>query len=128
MDDIHRQLDIRSRVCDVRGVTNLTTPHPHPSVGHTQSLKLAAIPFFLNRSSNKTYNPHFKLHIICQYFLSSQYHKQKSEYQINFSPSVAYDNRVTFYRLGKGGYVFGSTGLSVCQFVDITQKVMNGLG
>ena len=33
------------------------------------------------------------------------------------------------YLLGKGGYVFGSIGLSVCLFVDnITQKVMNGLG
>ena len=30
--------------------------------------------------------------------------------------------------LGKGGYVFGSVGLSVCLPVDnITQKVMNGL-
>ena len=123
MDDTHRLLDIQSRVCEVRGVTNLTTPHQHPSVGHTQSLKLAAILFFFNRSSSKTYNPHFNL----QY--TSQYHKQKSEHQINFSPSVAYDNRVTFYLLGKGGYVFGSVGLSVCLFVDnITQKVMNGLG
>ena len=38
-----------------------------------------------------------------------------------------------YYLLGKGGYVFGSVGLSVCLFVclsvnDITQKVMNGLG
>ena len=34
-----------------------------------------------------------------------------------------------FYLLGKGGYVFGSIGLSVCLFVDnISQKVMNGLG
>ena len=34
-----------------------------------------------------------------------------------------------FYLLGKGGYVFGSVGLSVCLFVDnISQKVMNGLG
>ena len=33
------------------------------------------------------------------------------------------------YLLGKGGYVFGSVGLSVCLSVDnITQKVMNGLG
>ena len=37
------------------------------------------------------------------------------------------------YLLGKGGYVFGSVGLSVCLFVclsvnNITQKVMNGLG
>ena len=33
------------------------------------------------------------------------------------------------YLLGKGGYVFGSVGLSVCLFVDnITHKVMNGLG
>ena len=33
------------------------------------------------------------------------------------------------YLLGKGGYVFGGVGLSVCLFVDnITQKVMNGLG
>ena len=32
------------------------------------------------------------------------------------------------YLLGKGGYVFGSVGLSVCLSVDnITQKVMNGL-
>ena len=31
--------------------------------------------------------------------------------------------------LGKGGYVVGSIGLSVCLSVDyITQKVMNGLG
>ena len=35
----------------------------------------------------------------------------------------------TFYLLGKGGYVFGGVGLSVCLFVDnITQKVMNGSG
>ena len=38
-----------------------------------------------------------------------------------------------FYLLGKGGYVFGSVGLSVCLSVclsvnNITQKVMNGLG
>ena len=38
-----------------------------------------------------------------------------------------------YYLLGKGGYVFGSVGLSVCLFVclsvdNITQKVMNGLG
>ena len=33
------------------------------------------------------------------------------------------------YLLGKGGYVFGSVGVSVCLFVDnITHKVMNGLG
>ena len=37
------------------------------------------------------------------------------------------------YLLGKGGYVFGSIGLSVCSFVclsvdNIAQKVMNGLG
>ena len=37
------------------------------------------------------------------------------------------------YLLGKGGYVFGSVGLSVCLsvclFVDnVTQKVVNGLG
>ena len=33
------------------------------------------------------------------------------------------------YLLGKGSYVFGGVGLSVCLFVDnITQKVMNGLG
>ena len=33
------------------------------------------------------------------------------------------------YLLGKGGYVFGSVGLSVCLFVNnITQKVVNGLG
>ena len=33
------------------------------------------------------------------------------------------------YLLGKGGYVFGSVGLSVCLSVDnITQKVLNGLG
>ena len=32
-----------------------------------------------------------------------------------------------YYLLGIGGYVFGSIGLSVCLFVDITQKVMNGL-
>ena len=37
------------------------------------------------------------------------------------------------YLLGKGGYVFGSVGLSVCLSVclsvnNITQKVMNGLG
>ena len=30
--------------------------------------------------------------------------------------------------LSKGGYVVGSVGLSVCLSVDITQKVMNGLG
>ena len=35
--------------------------------------------------------------------------------------------------LAKGGYIFGSVGLSVCLFVclfvdNITQKVMNGLG
>ena len=39
---------------------------------------------------------------------------------------------VTFqrcYLLGKGGYVFGSVGLSVCLSVNnITQKVMDGLG
>ena len=34
-----------------------------------------------------------------------------------------------FYLLGKGGYVFGSVGLSVCLAVDnITQKGMNRLG
>ena len=38
-----------------------------------------------------------------------------------------------YYLLGKGGYVFGGVGLSVCLsvclFVDnITQTVMNGLG
>ena len=38
-----------------------------------------------------------------------------------------------YYLLGKGGYVFGSVGLSVCLFVclfvdNITQKVKNGLG
>ena len=38
-----------------------------------------------------------------------------------------------YYLLGKGGYVFGSVGLSVCLFVclsvdNITQKVMNELG
>ena len=34
-----------------------------------------------------------------------------------------------YYLLGKGGYVFGSVGLSVCLSVDkISQKVMNGLG
>ena len=36
------------------------------------------------------------------------------------------------YLLGKGGYVFGSVGLSVCLFVclwtNITQKVIYGLG
>ena len=38
-----------------------------------------------------------------------------------------------YYLLGKGGYVFGGVGLSVCQFVclfvvdNINQKVMNGL-
>ena len=37
------------------------------------------------------------------------------------------------YLLGKGGYVFGIVGLSVCLSVclsvnNITQKVMNGLG
>ena len=37
------------------------------------------------------------------------------------------------YLLGKGGYVFGSVGLSVCLSVclsvnNITQKVINGLG
>ena len=33
-----------------------------------------------------------------------------------------------YYLLGKGGYVFGSVGLSVCLSVDsITQKVMDGL-
>ena len=33
------------------------------------------------------------------------------------------------YLLGKGGYVFGSVGLSVCLSVNnITQKVMKGLG
>ena len=36
--------------------------------------------------------------------------------------------KLDFYLLGKGGYVFGCVGLSVCLFVDITQKVMNGLG
>ena len=35
----------------------------------------------------------------------------------------------SLYLLGKGGYVFGSVGLSVCLFVNnVTQKVMNGLG
>ena len=39
------------------------------------------------------------------------------------------DDYSDYYLLGKGGHVFGSTGLSVCLFVDnITQKVMNGLG
>ena len=38
-----------------------------------------------------------------------------------------------YYLLGKGGYVFGSVGLSVCLSVclsadNITQKVINGLG
>ena len=38
-------------------------------------------------------------------------------------------NLFVYYLLGKGGYVFGSVGLSVCLSVDnITQKVMNGLG
>ena len=38
-------------------------------------------------------------------------------------------NHFADYLLGKGGYVFGSVGLSVCLSVDnITQKVMNGLG
>ena len=37
------------------------------------------------------------------------------------------------YLLGKGGYVFGGVGLSVCLFVclfvgNITQKVMKGSG
>ena len=33
-----------------------------------------------------------------------------------------------YYRLGKGGYVFGSVGLFVCLSVDnITQKVMDRL-
>ena len=41
-----------------------------------------------------------------------------------------------YYLLGKGGYIFGSIGLSVCLFVclfaclsvdNITQQVMNGL-
>ena len=33
------------------------------------------------------------------------------------------------YLLGKGGYVFGNVGLSVCLSADnITQKVMNVLG
>ena len=30
--------------------------------------------------------------------------------------------------LTKGGYVFGSISLSVCLFLDITQKVINGFG
>ena len=43
------------------------------------------------------------------------------------------NNYPSYYLLGKGGYVFGSVGLSVCLFVclsvnNITQKVMNGLG
>ena len=33
-----------------------------------------------------------------------------------------------YYLLGKGGYAFGSVGLSVWLFVDITHKVMNGFG
>ena len=38
-----------------------------------------------------------------------------------------------YFLICKGGYVFGSVGLSVCLFVclsedNITQKVMNGLG
>ena len=33
-----------------------------------------------------------------------------------------------YYRNGKGGYVFGSVGFSVCLFVDnITQNVLNAL-
>ena len=60
---------------------------------------------------------------------------------LSFSPAdrralwLASDNSCYsfYYLLGKGGYVFGSVGLSVCLFVclsvnNITQKVMNGLG
>ena len=47
--------------------------------------------------------------------------------------SYALNSKYDHYLLGKGGYVFGSVGLSVCLFVclsvdNITQKVMNGLG
>ena len=38
-------------------------------------------------------------------------------------------NGLNYYLLGKGGYVFGSVGLSVCLPVDnIIQNVINGLG
>ena len=43
--------------------------------------------------------------------------------------SLSASSLLDFYLLGKGGYVFGSIGLSVCLSVDnITQKVVIELG
>ena len=51
----------------------------------------------------------------------------KETYQLQTKRSIYY-----YYLLGKGGFVFGGVGLSVCLFVflsvDITQQVMDGLG
>ena len=51
----------------------------------------------------------------------------------SISDTWEWASTIPFYLFGKGGYVLGSVGLSVCLFVclsvdNITQKVMNGLG
>ena len=53
--------------------------------------------------------------------------ENSDEFSVIFYHIIAHSS--AHYLLGKGGYVFGSVGLSVCLSVNnITQKVMNGLG
>ena len=69
-----------------------------------------------------------KVHVllICLFYSEVRNKYLKQCYQ---SKPVSYLDCLHYYLLGKGGFVFGSVGLSVCLFVDnITQKVMNGLG
>ena len=59
--------------------------------------------------------------------------KQRVKYKIMYNITSRFNFCSLGYSLlGKGGYVFGGVGLSVCLFVclfvnNITQKVMNGL-
>ena len=49
---------------------------------------------------------------------------EQESYVCPFIPEL-----ITSLALAKGGYIFGSVGLSVCLFADnITPKVMNGFG
>ena len=58
--------------------------------------------------------------------LHNSYHVLLMHLDLLKGPGEGY---ARYYLLGKGGYVFGSFGLSVCLSVDnITQKVINGLG
>ena len=75
------------------------------------------------------------IHLICSKWLDyeNQTNQQLLTFKVTMKVNLESFNSClqllpSCYLLGKGGYVFGSVGLSVCLWTTFLKKVMNGLG